>query len=85
MSLTVFLADDRAVVRDGLNLGLSTQANHQVVVEATDLWEAVRRVARLHPRVSILDLARLELNGIAAASWENRASRMSRPSSNSPS
>ena len=85
MSLTVYLADDRAVVRDGLNLLLETQADHRVVGEATDLREAVRRVAGLHPRVFILDLARPKLNGIAAASWENRASRTSAPSSNSPS
>ena len=63
MSLTVFLADDRAVVRDGLNLRLSTQTNHQGVGKATDLREAVRRVARLHPRGFILDLARPEFYG----------------------
>ena len=35
MSLTVFLADDRAVVREGLNLWLETQADHRAAGEAT--------------------------------------------------
>lgn len=67
MSITVFLADDHAVVRDGIKLLLETQADFQVVGEATDGREAVRQVARLHPRVSILDIAMPELNGIEAA------------------
>ncbi len=36
MSLTVFPADDYAVVRDGLKLRLENQANLQVVSEASD-------------------------------------------------
>lgn len=67
MSITVFLADDHAVVRDGLKLLLETQADLQVVGEATDGRQAVRRVAQLHPRVAILDIAMPELNGIEAA------------------
>jgi CheY-like chemotaxis protein len=46
-----------------------------VVGEATDGREAVRQVARLHPRVFILDIARPELNGIEAA----RQIRKARP------
>ena len=36
MSLTVFLADGHAVVRNGLKLWLETQPDLQVVGEATD-------------------------------------------------
>lgn len=36
MSLTMFLADDHAVVRDGLKLWLGTQADPQVVSDASD-------------------------------------------------
>lgn len=67
MSITVFLADDHAVVRDGLKLLLETQADLQVVGEATDGRQAVRRVAQLRPRVAILDIAMPELNGLEAA------------------
>ena len=41
MSLTVFLADDHAVVRDGLKLWLETQADFPAVGEATDGREAL--------------------------------------------
>jgi DNA-binding NarL/FixJ family response regulator len=67
MSRTVFLADDRPVLRDGLRPGLATQADLLVVGEATDGREAVPQVAGLHFRVSILDIARPELNGSEAA------------------
>jgi DNA-binding NarL/FixJ family response regulator len=68
MSITVFLADDHAVVRDGLKLLLETQADLQVVGEANDGRQAVRRVDQLRPRVAILDIGMPELNGIEAAS-----------------
>jgi DNA-binding NarL/FixJ family response regulator len=67
MSLTVVLADDHTVVRDGLRPWLETQADLLVVGKATDGRETVRQVAGLHPRGSILDIARPELNGIEAA------------------
>jgi DNA-binding NarL/FixJ family response regulator len=67
MSITVFLADDHAVVRDGLKLLLETQADIRVVGEATDGRQAVRQAARLLPRVAILDIGMPELNGIEAA------------------
>lgn len=74
MKITVFLADDHAVVRDGLKLLLETQADLLVVGEAADGREAVRRVDQLRPRVAILDIAMPELNGIEAA-WQIKAAR----------
>lgn len=67
MSITVFVADDHAVVRDGLKLLLETQADIQVVGEATDGRQAVRRVGQLRPQVVIVDISMPELNGIEAA------------------
>jgi DNA-binding NarL/FixJ family response regulator len=67
MTISVFLADDHAVVRDGLKLLLETQADVRVVGAATDGREAVLEVARLQPQVAILDIAMPELNGIEAA------------------
>ena len=66
MKITVFLADDHAVVRDGLKLLLETQADLLVVGEAADGRQAVRRVDQLRPRVAILDIAMPELNGLEA-------------------
>ena len=55
------------VVRDGLRSWLETQADLLLVVVTTEEREAVLQVAGLHPRVSILDIAMPELNGIEAA------------------
>lgn len=67
MSITVFLADDHAVVRDGLRFLLEAQHDIQVVGDAADGREAVRRAVQLHPNVVIMDIAMPGLNGIEAA------------------
>jgi DNA-binding NarL/FixJ family response regulator len=66
MSITVFLADDHAVVRDGLRVLLEAQPDIRVIGDAADGRETVRRVARLCPDVVVLDIAMPELNGIEA-------------------
>ena len=67
MIITVFLADDHAVVRDGLRALLEAHADIQVIGDAADGRETVRQVARLCPDVIVLDIAMPELNGIEAA------------------
>lgn len=67
MSITIFLADDHGVVRDGIRLLLETQPGFQVVGEAADGREAVRQIAQLSPRIALLDIAMPQLNGIEAA------------------
>jgi len=67
VSITVFLVDDHAVVRDGLRALLEAQPDIQVIGDAADGRETVRRVAQLCPDVVVLDIAMPELNGIEAA------------------
>ena len=67
MSITVFLADDHAVVRDGLSMLLEAQPDLQVIGTAADGRDAVRQAAQLGPDVAILDIAMPELNGLEAA------------------
>ena len=67
MSITVFLADDHAIVRDGLSLLLGAQLDIKVVGNAANGRDAVQQVAQLRPDVVILDIAMPELNGIEAA------------------
>jgi DNA-binding NarL/FixJ family response regulator len=67
MSITVFLADDHAVLRDGLRLLLELQPDIKVVGEAANGRDAVKGVAKLQPGVVILDIVMPELNGIEAA------------------
>jgi len=67
MSITVFLADDHAVVRDGLRVLLEALPDIKVIGDAANGRETVRRVARLCPDVVVMDIAMPELNGIEAA------------------
>jgi DNA-binding NarL/FixJ family response regulator len=66
MSISVFLAEDHRIVREGLKLLLETNPDVKVVGEAGDGREAVRKVVKTAPDVVIMDIAMPELNGIEA-------------------
>jgi DNA-binding NarL/FixJ family response regulator len=66
MSITIFLADDHAVVREGLRFLLEAEADLKVIGDAANGRDAVHQVALLQPDVAILDIAMPELNGIEA-------------------
>jgi DNA-binding NarL/FixJ family response regulator len=67
MSISIFLADDHAVVRDGLRALLEAQPDMRVIGDAANGRDTVRQVAQLCPDVVVLDIAMPELNGIEAA------------------
>jgi DNA-binding NarL/FixJ family response regulator len=66
VTIAVFLADDHAVVRDGLRFMLEAQTDIKVVGDAANGRECVRDVALLCPDVAIVDIAMPVLNGIEA-------------------
>jgi DNA-binding NarL/FixJ family response regulator len=66
MSLQVLLADDHAIVRDGLKSFLQLEGC-KVVGEASNGQEAVSLAEKLRPDVAILDLSMPLLNGVDAA------------------
>ena len=66
MPITVFIADDHPVLREGLTHVLQAQADIRVVGTASSGRDAVREVSHLHPNVVIADIAMPELNGIEA-------------------
>lgn len=66
MTITVLIADDHAVVRDGLRLLLENQPDIRVVGEVADGREAVEAAVRLKPDVVLMDLAMPLLNGADA-------------------
>lgn len=66
MTIRVFLADDHAVVRDGLRFLLEAQGDVTVVGDAADGRETVRLVKQLRPDVVVMDIAMPDLNGIEA-------------------
>jgi DNA-binding NarL/FixJ family response regulator len=65
--ITIILADDHTVVRNGLRLFLNLQAGMAVLGEAEDGWEAIQLVEQLQPQIAVLDIAMPGLNGIVAA------------------
>ncbi len=64
--LRVFLADDHALLREGLRALLERQPGVQVVGEAGDGREAVERIEALLPDVVVMDIAMPGLNGLEA-------------------
>jgi len=66
-AIRVLLADDHAVVRDGIRMLLDAEADIAVIGEADDGREAVRQTKKLRPNLVVLDVAMPELNGIEAA------------------
>ena len=66
LAITVFLADDHAVVRDGLRVLLEAQPDISVIGDAANGRETVRLVAQLCPDIVVMDIAMPELNGIEA-------------------
>ena len=72
--MSVFLADDHAVVRDGLRYLLEAQPDIRVVGSAADGRDAVRQVKQLRPDVVIMDIAMPQLNGLEAAEQIRKAS-----------
>jgi DNA-binding NarL/FixJ family response regulator len=66
VSITVFLADDHAVVRDGLRYLLEAQPDIDVVGDASNGRQTLLLVKQICPDVAIMDITMPELNGIDA-------------------
>ena len=66
MSLTILLADDHNIVRQGIRAILERES-FEVVAEATDGRDAVAQAEKKRPDVAILDIAMPLLNGVDAA------------------
>lgn len=67
MAITILLADDHEIVRDGLRSLLEKENGMRVIGEASSGREAVRCASELLPDVVILDIGMPDLNGIEAA------------------
>lgn len=67
MSLTILIADDHALFRQGLAALLREQPDWHIVGEACTGREAVELALRLAPQVVILDVEMPEMDGIEAA------------------
>jgi DNA-binding NarL/FixJ family response regulator len=64
--ISVLIADDQALVRDGFSMMLSAQPDLEVVGEAADGSEAIRAARALVPDVVLMDIRMPNVNGIEA-------------------
>jgi DNA-binding NarL/FixJ family response regulator len=64
--IRVILADDHAVVRQGIRRFLEEDGDVDVVAEASDGAEAVRLVEEHRPDVAVLDIRMPEVTGVEA-------------------
>ncbi len=62
--INVLIADDHAIVRDGIQQLLKKESDIKVVGEAVDGIKAIEMVKDLNPHVVLLDIAMPNLNGL---------------------
>jgi len=67
MPVTILIADDHRLFRDGLRTLLDKQKNIRVVAETMDGAETVAAALELKPDIVLMDISMPELNGIEAA------------------
>ena len=65
--ISVVIADDHHVVREGIALVLQQEGDIKVVGQASNGEEAVTMIMQLNPDVTILDISMPKLNGIQTA------------------
>jgi DNA-binding NarL/FixJ family response regulator len=66
MSIKIILADDHAILRDGLCKSFKEEKDIEVIAQATDGLSVVNLVRDLSPDIVIMDIGMPELNGIEA-------------------
>jgi DNA-binding NarL/FixJ family response regulator len=65
--LKIFIADDHALIREGLKRLVDSAPDLEVIGEAADGAQACTRVAALRPDVLLLDLSMPRMSGVEAA------------------
>jgi DNA-binding NarL/FixJ family response regulator len=72
--IRILIADDHAIVRDGLRQLLNSEADMEVTGEAEDGREALKKVKTLRPDVVLLDIAMPRLSGLEVITLIREAS-----------
>jgi DNA-binding NarL/FixJ family response regulator len=62
--IRILLADDHAILRQGLRNMIEEEAGFEVVGEAADGFEAIQKARDLKPDILVVDLAMPHLNGL---------------------
>ena len=64
--MRILIADDHAIVREGLRTLLEAQPDIEVVGEATDGEEAVNKTQEIQPDIVLMDITMPGMNGLEA-------------------
>jgi two-component system response regulator NreC len=64
MSIKVLIADDHAIVRAGLRTLITSEADLELIGEASGGLEAIEKATKLVPDVLVLDISMPDLDGI---------------------
>ncbi|UCC51516.1 MAG: response regulator transcription factor [Anaerolineaceae bacterium] len=78
-SIRILIADDHAVVREGLSSLISTKPDMIVVGEAADGLEVVQKARKLQPDIILMDMVMPKQSGLQAIQQlkqENNAARI---------
>lgn len=73
MSIKIVLADDHAMLRDGISRSFEQVEDIEVVGQAGDGLAAIQLVRKLKPDVIIMDIGMPELNGMEATRQISKA------------
>lgn len=65
--ITLLIADDHPIVRQGLRQVIERDTSLRIVGEANNGHEALEKFRKLHPQVVLLDIDMPEMDGFAAA------------------
>jgi two-component system, NarL family, response regulator LiaR len=72
MAIRILIADDHAVVRQGLRLFLSLEPDIEIIGEAADGKQALAMAHQLHPDIVLMDLLMPEMDGLQATAAVRR-------------
>ncbi len=64
--IRIVIAEDHTILREGLRALLSSHSDFDIVGEAEDGRDAIRRVERLEPDLVLMDLSMPRMGGISA-------------------
>ncbi len=64
MSIKVMIADDHALVREGIKHLLEYDNSIEVIAEASDGYECIKKLMEITPDVLLLDINMPQLNGL---------------------
>lgn len=65
--ITIIIADDHPIVRQGLRQTIETERNFTILAESTNGCEALEAVNKFQPNIAILDVDMPEMDGFAVA------------------